>query len=220
MDRTMAMTLLSHPAVLELVDQPGFMEEAAEGHAGNEPLSTRPLAFALLAPKNSPNFQIFFSPTNVILRGAGSLNRSITSGRRPTRWSTDLATLPGLLSSPQRLIDGKEQGTIMRHRVKNRRTLRTETPGNSSLLGGQPRLGRSGSRFGRFELLHRCRAGGIEPGGGRVSDRDGLAGLERCDRCRFHSDVAVATSEIQSISRSGRLMDRGEHWPRPIFPMM
>jgi uncharacterized membrane protein required for colicin V production len=30
MDRTMAMTLLSHPAVLELVDQPGFMEEAAK----------------------------------------------------------------------------------------------------------------------------------------------------------------------------------------------
>ncbi len=30
MDRTMAMTLLSHPAVLELVDQPGFMAEAAK----------------------------------------------------------------------------------------------------------------------------------------------------------------------------------------------
>jgi hypothetical protein len=30
MDRTMAMTLLSHPAVLELVDQPGFMEEAVK----------------------------------------------------------------------------------------------------------------------------------------------------------------------------------------------
>jgi hypothetical protein len=29
MDRTMAMTLLSHPAVLELVDQPGFLEAAS-----------------------------------------------------------------------------------------------------------------------------------------------------------------------------------------------
>ncbi len=29
MDRTMAMTLLSHPAVLELVDQPGFIEAAS-----------------------------------------------------------------------------------------------------------------------------------------------------------------------------------------------
>lgn len=30
MDRAMAMTLLNHPAVLELVDQPGFMEEATK----------------------------------------------------------------------------------------------------------------------------------------------------------------------------------------------
>ena len=30
MDRSMAMTLLSHPAVMELVDQPGFIEEASQ----------------------------------------------------------------------------------------------------------------------------------------------------------------------------------------------
>ncbi|KKK73167.1 hypothetical protein LCGC14_2896540, partial [marine sediment metagenome] len=30
MDRSMAMTLLNHPAVLELIDQPGFMEEATK----------------------------------------------------------------------------------------------------------------------------------------------------------------------------------------------
>jgi hypothetical protein len=30
MDRSMAMTLMSHPAVMELVDQPGFLEQAAK----------------------------------------------------------------------------------------------------------------------------------------------------------------------------------------------